>query len=271
MGAFSCLGRCGTNPDVRAAHGSCQMVKGFDPWDYHSSPHASPLVPRLPIALSNTQIMTVVFRTDAEITGRLVPHPLRVVSDLCVVNIYWMHDAQWFGEYGESAVQIPVELPDGSPAVYSPFLVLGSDAAVAAGREAYGQAKKLGTVELCSYGDLLVGRVERNSIEIINATMGWKQHKAQESVLRDLVPGADTNVNLRVLADGANGYRRELLSRKFSDVVTHESWVGPATMKFRPNAQVPVYVVPIGEIVLGLHRRMDLTLQPAELLASFND
>ena len=35
-----------------------------------------------------------------------------------------MHDAEWFGVYCESAFQLPVVLPDGTPAVYSPFLVL---------------------------------------------------------------------------------------------------------------------------------------------------
>ena len=124
-----------------------------------------------------------------------------------------MHDAEWFGVYCESAFQLPVVLPDGSPAVYSPFLVLESDGAVAAGRELYGQPKKHGQVSLAPDGDLLVGRVARNGIEIATATMGWKQRPAAGGELERLVPGAAVNVNLRVLPEDGSQMRRELVAR----------------------------------------------------------
>src|SRR3954470_16114633 len=118
----------------------------FDPRDICGTPHGAPLVPPLPIRLRKTEILTVVYRTRRDAADALIPDPLVLASDLCVLNVYWMHDADWFGVYGESAFQLPVTLPDGSPAVYSPFLVLGSDGAVAAGRELYGQPKKAGIV-----------------------------------------------------------------------------------------------------------------------------
>jgi acetoacetate decarboxylase len=177
-----------------------------------------------------------------------------------------MHDAEWFGVYGESAFQLPVELPDGTPGVYSPFLVLGSDAAVAAGRELYGQAKKAGNVSLDARSDLLVGRVERNGIDIATATMTYKQEPAAPDLLGSHVPGAGLNVNLRILPDGERDFRRELLGREFEDVVVHEAWTGPATLELRANAQAPVYQLPVHEVVLGLHRLLDLTLPPGRLL-----
>ena len=131
----------------------------FDPSELGSTPYGAPLVPSLPIRLRRTEILTVVYRCPAEALDRFVPEPLAVADELCVLHVYWMHDAEWFGVYGESAFQIPVRLPDGSRSVYSPFLVLGSDGAVAAGRELYGQPKKQGEIELAPNGDLLVGRV----------------------------------------------------------------------------------------------------------------
>src|ERR1700724_3971649 len=137
-------------------------VTGYDPLDLSSTPAGAPLVPLLPIRLRRTEILTVVYRTARDAAGALVPRPLRLASDLCVLHVYHMHDAEWFGDYCESAWQLPVILPDDTPAVYSPFLVLESDGAVAAGREAYAPPKKAGHVRLGPVGDLLVGVVERN-------------------------------------------------------------------------------------------------------------
>src|SRR5262245_1565905 len=176
-----------------------------------------------------------------------------------------MHDAEWFGNYHESAWQLPVLLPDDTPAVYSPFLVLESDGAVAAGRELYGQPKKQGRVSLGADGDLLVGRIERNGIEVAVATMCFKQRPAAPGVLDAVVAGADVNVNLRVLPEDGSELRRELVTRRFEGVVVHEAWEGPATLELRPNAQVPVYRLAVGEVLLGLHRLVDLTLPPGRV------
>ena len=124
-----------------------------------------------------------------------------------------MHDAEWFGVYGESAVHLPVMLPDGRPGTYSPFLVLGSDGAVAAGREHYGQPKKHGEVVLAPRGDLMVGTVARNGIEIATATICFKQQPAGADALDRLLPGSTLNVNLRVLPEEEGRFRRELVAR----------------------------------------------------------
>jgi acetoacetate decarboxylase len=237
----------------------------IDPRTVDGTPHGAPLVPTLPIRLRRTEILTVVYETDREAAASLVPAPLELAAPLAIVNVYWMHDAEWFGVYGESAIQLPVTLPDGAPAVYSPFLVLDSDGAVAAGRELYGQPKKSGTVTLGPDGDLLVGRVTRNGIDVVTATMCWKQRPADPDALSALVPGAGTNVNLRVLPSG-DELVRELVVRSFQDVDTHEAWVGPATVELRPNAQVPVHRLPVGEVRLGLHRMLDLTLPPGRVI-----
>ena len=243
----------------------------FDPRDISATPFGAPLVPSLPIRLRKTEILTVVYRTERGAAEALIPEPLVLASDLCLLHVYWMHDADWFGVYGESAFQLPVTLPDGSPAVYSPFLVLGSDGAVAAGRELYGQPKKAGVVSLAPDGDLLVGKVSRNGIEIATATMCWKQERLVGEPLEELVPGAARNVNLRVLPDGGDGWRRELVARTLGDVVVHEAWVGPATLELRPNAQVPVHRLAVGEVVLGLHRLVDFTLPPGTVVHTYDD
>ena len=233
----------------------------FDPAQVSSTPFGAPLVPVLPVRLRRTEILSVVYRTAHAAANSLIPQPLRLASDLCVLHVYHMHDAEWFGEYCESAWQLPVLLPDGTPAVYSPFLVLESDSAVAAGREAYGQPKKAGQVSLAAHGDLLVGTVLRNGIQI-----GWKQRAGSGSELERLVPGADLNVNLRIRQEEEGIVSRELVTRRFTDVIEHEAWSGTATLELRPNAQLPAYLLAVHEVVLGLHRTVDLTLLPGHVI-----
>jgi acetoacetate decarboxylase len=241
-------------------------VTPFDPTEIGSTPHLAPLVPVLPIRLRRTEVLTIVYRTDPAAADSMVPSPLRLTSDLALAHVYKMHDAEWFGVYCESAFQLPVELPDGRPAVYSPFLVLESDGAVAAGRETYGQPKKMGTVSLVPDGDLLVGRVARNGIEVATATITWKQTAADGGELERLVPGAGVNVNLRVRQEEADRVSRDLVTRRFEDVVVHEAWTGPGTLELRPNAQVPVYRLAVREVVLAMHRLLDITLAPGTVV-----
>ena len=238
----------------------------FDPAQVSSTPFGAPLVPVLPVRLRRTEILSVVYRTTHAAANSLIPEPLRLASDLCVLHVYHMHDAEWFGEYCESAWQLPVLLPDGTPAVYSPFLVLESDGAVAAGREAYGQPKKAGKVRLAADGDLLVGTVRRNGIQIAMATMCWKQRAGSGSELERLVPGADLNVNLRIRQEEEGIVSRELVTRRFADVVEHEAWSGNATLELRPNAQLPAHLLAVCEVILGLHRTIDLTLSAGHVI-----
>ena len=246
-------------------------MTGYDPLDLSSTPAGAPLVPLLPIRLRRTEILTVVYRTARDAAGALVPRPLRLASDLCVLHVYHVHDAEWFGDYCESSWQLPVILPDDTPAVYSPFLVLESDGAVAAGREAYGQPKKAGQVCLEARGDLLVGTVARNGIDVATATMCWKQRAGSGSELDRLIPGAELNVNLRVRQEEEGVISRELVTRCLTDVVEHEAWTGPATLEMRPNAQVPAYLLAVRDVVLGLHRTIDLTLAPGRIVHRYQD
>jgi len=241
-------------------------VTPFDPGQVSSTPFGAPLAPVLPIRLRRTEILSVVYRTTEAGANSLIPQPLRLASDLCVLHVYHMHDAEWFGDYCESAWQLPVLLPDDTPAVYSPFLVLESDGAVAAGRETYGQPKKAGEVRLAAHGDLLVGTVRRNGIQIAMATMCWKQRAGSGSELERLVPGADLNVNLRIRQEEEGIVSRELVTRRFSDVIEHEAWSGSATLELRPNAQLPAYLLAVREVVLGLHRTIDLTLPAGHVI-----
>jgi acetoacetate decarboxylase len=225
------------------------------------TPFDNPLVPRFPIEMRNTEILTVFYRTESAAAQRLVPKPLETLGDLVIIHIYHMNDSDWFGHYYESAVQIPVRLPGAEIiGTFSPYLYLQSDGAVATGREIYGQPKKGGNPKLEVREDLFVGTVTRNGIDVITVTMVYKQQRAEPSALSHY-GDFRTNINLKVIpgVDG-NDAIRQLTARTFSDLRVHECWSGPTTVELRPNAQAPVYRLPVRDVVQGFYWRADFVL-----------
>ncbi len=240
----------------------------YDPREVRATPYGAPLVPQFPLRMRNTEILTVVYRSDPDAIEGMLPAPLSALGDLVLVHVYRMHDADWFGVYGESAVQIPVR-HEASKTIgaFSPLLVVEGDGPVAAGREIYGQPKKAGRVTLEARGDLLVGTVIRNDITIITATMAYKQVAGTSDDLEKHAPFR-TNINLKVIpsVDGSGAAVRELTARTLADVVVHEVWRGQGTLELRPNAQVPVHLLPMREVVEAFHWRADFSLVDGEVI-----
>ena len=152
---------------------------------------------------------------------------------------------------------------------YSPYLVLSSDVGVAHGREIHGQPKKLGQPSLEMRGDLIVGTVERNGIDVLTGTMGYKQQAVGAEALKPHFDFA-TNLNLKSIdhIDGTPAIR-QLTSRKLADVEVHECWTGPCTVELRPNAQLPVFRLPVIEPLHGFYWRADFTLVPGEIIHDY--
>ena len=234
------------------------------------TPIDNPLYPHFPLEMRNVEILTAFYRTEFAAARRLIPPPLELASDVVIVHFYHMHDADSFGNYYESAVQLPVSLPGQDiTGAYSPYLYLGSDGAVAVGREVYGQPKKGGDPPLEARGDLLVGTVSRNGIDVITATLPYKQRRADPA---DLLRHGDfrTNINLKVIT-GVDGQIaiRQLTARRFENVRIHECWSGPATVELRPNAQAPVYRLPVREMLNGYYWRTDFVLPYGQVLHNY--
>lgn len=216
--------------------------------------------------MRDTEILTVAYQTEPDAIARFLPPQLESTAARVLVHFYRMRDADWFGAYGESAVHLPVRHEaSGTEGTYSPLLLVESDGAVAAGREIYGQPKKSGEIELGPVGDLLVGRLSRNGIDVITATMPYKQEEATADDLDAL--GFRTNINLKQIPGVDGGVAvRELTAREFDDLVVHEVWRGPGTVELRPNAQAPVHLLPVVEVEAAFHWRVDFTLTYGRVL-----
>jgi acetoacetate decarboxylase len=140
---------------------------------------------------------------------------------------------------------------------------------VAHGREIHGQPKKLGAPNLEFRGDLIVGTVARNGIDVITGTMAYKQRPCDPSRMKPWFDFA-TNINLKAVdhIDGRPAIR-QLTSRRLAEVTVHECWEGACTVELRPNAQLPVFRLPVVEPLQGFFWKADFTLIPGEIIHDY--
>ena len=255
------------NPRVRIGHRLTideLMQPGFStPWD-------APTVPPFPFTFRNVEVLTVAWRTDAAAIEALLPPLLTPTSDVVMAHVYRMNDTEWLGPYTESNVMVGVRYdPTGETGGYSTHLFLSSEAGVVHGREIHGQPKKLGHPSLAAAGDAWVGRIERNGIDVLTATLAYKQ---QTGTLESLNAHFDfaQNINLKVLdhIDGRPAVR-QLTARRLGEVVVHECWTGPCTVELRPNIQAPLHRLPVREMLDGCYWRTDFTLVQGRVLHDF--
>jgi acetoacetate decarboxylase len=234
-----------------------------------STPLDAPMVPPFPFTFRNAEILTLTYRTDPAAIAALLPEPLVSTGDRVMIHVYKMNDTDWLGPYTEVNVMVGAKLPGKATGAYSPYLFLSSDIGVAHGRELHGQPKKLGNPKLEFRGDLIVGSLERNGIDVLTGTMPYKQTPAQITDLSDIFPFA-TNLNLKAIdhIDGTPAIR-QLTSRQLADVQVSECWRGPCTVELRPNAQAPLHRLPVLEMLDGFYWKATFTLVPGVILHDY--
>ncbi|MEX1139549.1 MAG: acetoacetate decarboxylase [Bacteroidota bacterium] len=236
-------------------------MKSRNPKDTLSTPWDAPLVPEFPFTFRNIEVLTLSYRTSREAISALLPPPLQATGDQVVIHIYNMNDVEWLGKYGECNVMIGAEISKKARGGYSPYLFLNSDVGLAHGREVHGQPKKYADAGVETRGDLLVGTVKRNGIDIVTGTMAYKQQRGTIEEFKNETFDFGINLNYKVVShiDGTTAIR-QITSRSLTDVRVHESWIGPCTVELRPNAQAPVFKLPVIEHGLGLYWKADFTL-----------
>ena len=212
------------------------------------TPFGAPLVPPLPIRMRRIEILTVVYETDREAADALIPEPLDAGRrPRAALHVYWMHDAEWFGVYGERAVQLPVVLPDGARrhVLAVPRARLG--------RRRRRRPRALRAAEEARRGG---ARARRRPA---GRRRGAQRHRDRDrdDVLQagrrprpDALERAGAGLGAEREPAGAAGGRRAASGASwwratFEDVDVHEAWTGPATLELRPNAQAPLHLLPV--------------------------
>ena len=133
----------------------------------------------------------------------------------------------------------------------------------------HGQPKKLARVTLEARDDLIVGCVERNGIDLLTATLPYKQRRSD---LESLIARFDFrhNFNLKIVRhiDGAPAIW-QLTGRRLTEVNILECWTGDCTVELRPNAQAPVWRLPVLEPLEGYLWKTEFTLVGGEQLHDY--
>ncbi len=173
-----------------------------DPRSAWATPLDAPMYPPYPLPFRDLELLTLQYRTDPAAIRRLLPEPLMPTGDTVLLHVARFGDVPGIGaDVHECNVMIGARLdtPTG-PVVgaYSPYFFLDNDRAVAVGREVQGQAKRLAEVRLETRGDLVVGTVRANGIDILTGTLPYKLRQAPFAELRSRVDMV-TNINLKIV------------------------------------------------------------------------
>ncbi len=237
--------------------------------DGFSTPWDAPMVPPFPIQFRNAEILTLTYRSSPEAIRKLLPPPLEPTNDTVMIHIYKMNDVDWIGAYGECNVMVGAKLPGRDAGSYSPYFFLSSDIGVAHGREVHGQPKKFGEPKLEARGDLLVGTLTRNGIDVITGTLAYKQKKDSLSSLEKYMDFS-LNINLKAVnhITGAPAIR-QLTARRLEAVTVHECWSGACSVELRANVQAPIFKLPVLEMLEGFYWRADFTLVAGTIIFDY--
>lgn len=240
--------------------------------DAYSFAREAPLVPAFPIRFRDVSILTAFYRTEGAAIDRLLPPPLERVGDVVAIQIAQMPDVERIGPFNECNVMVGARLKLETGVIeggYSPMFFITSDTGLAHGREVHGQPKKLARVSLDVHDDLLIGRVERNGLEIITTTLPYKENVADKA---DLTQYFDftLNLNYKVIThiDGTPAIK-ELTARRLTDIVVNGCWSGRCTIELRPNAQAPVWRLPVLEPLNGFVWSTDFSLTGGERIHDY--
>jgi len=241
-----------------------------DPLHAWSTPLAAPLAASFPFTFRDVTVLTLSYRTTPEAVRLLLPEPLEPTSDWVLVHLYNMRDVEWLGSYGECNVMLGASLPGRAAGGFSPFLFLNSDGGLAQGREVHGQPKKWANPRVEARGDLVVGVLERNGIDVLTGTMVYKHNRGDLADLKRNTFDFTLNLNYKVIPQ-INGRDaiRQITSRRLAEVKVHECWADPCSVELRPNMQAPLHLLPVIEAGLGYFWRAEFSLVPGEVLHDY--
>jgi acetoacetate decarboxylase len=246
-----------------------------DPRDAAGTPVDSPLTGLPPSRFRDGEVVTFQYATDAAAIRALLPAPLEPVNDTVQVQVARWGDVPGMGrDVHECNVMVAARYHGAHGTVqgaYSPYFWVESDRAMAGGREFHGQPKRIAEVTLEVVGDLHVGRVRHNGIDIFTGTMQYKPAPSHADRLRSRVDPV-TNINFKVInhIDGRPAIR-QLTARDLTGLAVRECYEGPCTAEIRPSATAPLYRLPALTFLEGFYWRCDFSLTGGRILHDYLD
>ncbi len=232
----------------------------------YSMPALSGLYGKPPFEYREAKQMTIAFRTDPAVLRELVPAPLVPNEEAMMFLSSADFLSTGFGRYKEAHL-LTHAMFEGRLVNFSLYLVLDSDVAIGAGREIWGFAKKLGRLSLDMKDDVVSTSVERGGCTIINAAV----HLAELGTEEDL-GGTPEWITRRIIPNvsaSAPPDIDQLTSTTLTNVVTHDVYMGAATLSFGSSPADRLEVIPINEVTGGFYFEYQFTLNDGEVVHDY--
>jgi acetoacetate decarboxylase len=221
-------------------------------------PFANPSYPPGPYRFTNREYLIFTYRTDPAALRAVVPPPLEVPEPLVKFEFIRMPDSTGFGSYTESGQVIPVTF-EGKRGGYVHAMFLNDDAPISGGREIWGFPKKLANPKIVVEKDVIVGRLQYESVTCAVGSIGYKHRPLDAAAVNGSL--SEPNFLLKIIPH-VDGRPRicELVRCYLEDVALKGAWTGPAALGLYPHALANVASLPILEFISGVHLVADLTL-----------
>lgn len=240
-----------------------KMVNEFD----MPAPRWIRTYPRGPYHFFNREYLIITYETDREMLESILPPGLELIDPVVKFEFIRMPDSTGFGDYTESGAIVPVR-HKGEEGTFTIAMFLDCEAPIAGGREIWGFPKKLAKPRLFVEEDVLVGILNYGSIVIATATMGYKHHELDKSVILKAmkkpifllknIPGVDGKPQIN-----------QLTKTYLKNIKVKGAWTGPGSLELRPHALAPIADLPVKKILSTVHFITDLTLPYGEVAEDY--
>jgi acetoacetate decarboxylase len=241
-----------------------------------SGPTWGGLYPRPPHFYRNARNLILTYETALEPVLDLLPEEVEPLSDKPRM-ILWFQDTPFstFGAHQAAYGFIECQFR-GKPFMFEAFLWVTSESAMAAGREFWGDSKKLADVSLELVKEEIVAKLERPAGSMIASARMRLERWADESELPQFpglclkyIPSAERDQSpavLQLVVDDFSG------GPALGSDGRQEIYAGPATVDFGPEGALdPIASLkPIGP-VQALYTVMNFELDFGTILKDYND
>lgn len=234
----------------------------------YSMPVHAPLYQPPPHYYRGARAIFVRYETDYEMALDLLPDALQLPKPATAIVMVIDYPFSTFGAYSE-AIQGLECLWEGTPRTFVVHILVTSEAALAGGREIWGDPKKLAHIELRSQNELLVGTVERPHGTRLCTVMVRPQrlleppvraHPTVNSIALRVIPNPESEAEPSIA---------ELVEVPDEPDV-HELWDGTGSLSFDTTSSFdPWSALPVRRIKRGYYRSYDLRSPAGKILKRY--
>jgi len=225
----------------------------------YTMPVDEPLYPKPPVYYRDMETITVSYETDENAALDILPEAagFELTLPATVRIVIAKMPFTTFGAY-EEAYQFLDCTWEGEPCIYPVRILLNQESALAAGREIWGNPKKLGHIEWQQESEVMQGIVERPK----GTRICTVQMKPERPV--DLEPYDMKPMGLRVIPnpEGGDPSLADLVLNS-CHVTPKQAWSGRGSISFGVESDLdPWHTLPVRRVTDALYVRSDMDVAP---------